>query len=56
MDEVTVLYAKALFAICPKCKERVDGWYGDPCGESEKCDFCQHEFKVSEHADIEFMG
>ncbi|MFA7287400.1 MAG: hypothetical protein WC055_00825 [Melioribacteraceae bacterium] len=53
MEEVTIIYSKADYINCPNCNAKQDGWRGDPRGDTEKCDECGNEYKISQHADIE---
>ena len=54
IKEVTVILARDVVVECPYCGEKNDGWFGNPAGAEEKCDFCGKTFRVSKFADIEF--
>lgn len=51
--EVTEVLAKEVYVVCPKCDERVDGWYGDPRGHEGECENCGATFTVHKEADID---
>ena len=54
MTEITIFHATDIKAQCPKCKEWLDGWIGDPRGSTETCDYCGEELTIHPDAYIEF--
>lgn len=53
MKEVTVIYARDCYVLCPECNEIIDGWYGDIRGEEDTCLHCGAKYKVHQGADYE---
>ena len=50
---MTEVLAKEVYVVCPKCDERVDGWYGDPRGREGECEHCGATFTIHKEADID---
>ena len=53
MEEVTMFYASDIWTKCPYCKERLDGFIGDPRNAKVLCDYCNKPFKIGADIDID---
>ena len=54
MTEITIFHATDIKAQCPKCKECLDGWVGNPRGSPTICDNYGEKLTIHPDADIEF--
>lgn len=52
MKTVDKIYVREILVVCPYCHEDLDGWYGDPTGETIECDLCGNTFKISDDSEI----
>lgn len=50
--EITTIYARDLYVLCPYCGELLYVWVDDPRGVHDECDFCGKELQVSKQAVI----
>jgi DNA-directed RNA polymerase subunit RPC12/RpoP len=55
MKVITCLEARDVYAECPECRARNEGFIGDPRGSEVICEECGERFKIHPDADVEFF-
>lgn len=45
-----------IYIECPHCGEVLEGWYVDPRGSIDVCDFCDNEIEIPKDVEIELIG
>lgn len=45
-----------IYIECPHCGEVLEGWYVDPRGLTDVCDFCNNVVEIPKDVEIELIG